>query len=163
MNTIDKLILASATAALVALTGCGGGGGSVAGVGGIGGTGQVAGVGVGTTTGFGSVIINEVREFTIDSQTTILRDGAEITEAELELEGRGFATRVEVGTDVSDDFTSGTAVSVALDNNVKGPVTSTNPLAVLGHCVVATVDSLLAELSELRDVYLTDEVFVSGL
>ena len=103
MNTTYKLILASATAALVALTGCGGGGGSVAGVGGIGGTGQVAGVGVGTTTGFGSVIINDVREFTIDSQTTILRDGAEITEEELELEGRGFATRVEVGTDVSDD------------------------------------------------------------
>jgi hypothetical protein len=162
MNTTYKLILASATAALVALTGCGGGGGSVAGVGGIGGTGQVAGVGVGTTTGFGSVIINDVREFTIDSQTTILRDGAEITEAELELEGRGFATQVEVGTDVSDDFTSGTAVSVALDNNVKGPVTSTNPLAVLGQSVVATGDTVLADLTSITALAVSDEVEVSG-
>ncbi len=163
MNTIYRLIVTSATAALVALTGCGGGGGSVAGVGGIGGTGvQVAGVGVGTTTGFGSVIINDVREFTIDSRTTILRDDSEITEAELELEGRGFATRVEVGTDVSDDFTSGTAVTIALDNNVKGPVTSTNPLTVLGQSVVATGDTVLAGLADISSLSVTDEVEVSG-
>jgi hypothetical protein len=163
MNTTCKLVLASATAALVALTGCGGGGGSVAGVGGIGGTGvQVAGVGVGTTTGFGSVIVNDVREFAIDSQTRLLRDGSEITAAELELEGRGFATRVEIGTDVSADFTSGTAVTVALDNNVKGPVTSTSPLAVLGQSVVATGDTVLAGLTAITDLSVTDEVEVSG-
>ena len=149
MNTFYKVILTSTAAALVALTGCGGGGGSVAGTSGIGGTGvRVAGVGIGTTTGFGSVIINDVRVFTIDSETNILRDGSEITEAELELEGEGFATRVEVGTDVSIDFTSGTAVTVAVDNHVKGPVTAINPLTVLGQSVIATGDTVLAGLHQ---------------
>ena len=87
MNSYYKVFLSAAAAALVALTGCGGGGGgSLAGTGGIGGTGvRVAGVGIGTTTGFGSVIINDVRQFTIDSETTILHDGSEISEAELQL------------------------------------------------------------------------------
>ncbi len=163
MNMFSKVIWTSVAAALVALTGCGGGGGSVAGTGGIGGTGiQVAGVGIGTTTGFGSVIINDVREFTLDSQTRILRDGSEITEAELELEGRGFATRVEVGTDVSADFTSGTAVTIAVDNNVKGPVTSIDPLTVLGQSIIATGDTVLAGLTNITDLALSDEVEVSG-
>ncbi|MGB5299174.1 MAG: DUF5666 domain-containing protein [Thiogranum sp.] len=163
MNTFYKVILTSTAAALVALTGCGGGGGSVAGTSGIGGTGvRVAGVGIGTTTGFGSVIINDVRAFTIDSETNILRDGSEITEAELELEGEGFATRVEVGTDVNIDFTSGTAVTVAIDNNVKGPVTSINPLTVLGQSVIATGDTVLTGLTNITDLAVTDEVEASG-
>ena len=163
MNTFYKVILTSTAAALVALTGCGGGGGSVAGTSGIGGTGvRVAGVGIGTTTGFGSVIINDVRVFTIDSETNILRDGSEITEAELELEGEGFATRVEVGTDVNIDFTSGTAVTVAVDNNVKGPVTSINPLTVLGQSVIATGDTVLTGLTNITDLAVTDEVEASG-
>jgi hypothetical protein len=164
MNMFYKVILSSAAAALVALTGCGGGGGgSVAGIGGIGGTGvQVAGVGIGTTTGFGSVIINDVRKFTIDAETKILRDGSEITEAELELDGKGFATRVEIGTDVSSDFTSGTAVTIAVDNNVKGPVTAINPLTVLGQSVVATADTVLAGLTSVTDLAVTDGLEVSG-
>jgi hypothetical protein len=163
MNMFYKVILSSAAAALVALTGCGGGGGSVAGTSGIGGTGvRVAGVGIGTTTGFGSVIINDVRVFTIDAETKILRDGSEITEAELELEGEGFATRVEIGTDVNSDFTSGTAVTIAVDNNVKGPVTAINPLTVLGQNIVATGDTVLAGLSNITDLAVTDEVEVSG-
>ena len=163
MNMFYKVILSSAAAALVALTGCGGGGGSVAGTSGIGGTGvRVAGVGIGTTTGFGSVIINDVRVFTIDAETKILRDGSEITEAELELEGEGFATRVEIGTDVNSDFTSGTAVTIAVDNNVKGPVTAINPLTVLGQSLVATGDTVLAGLSNITDLAVTDEVEVSG-
>ena len=164
MNSLNKIIFSAAAAALVALSGCGGGGGgSLAGTGGIGGTGvRVAGVGIGTTTGFGSVIINDVRQFTIDSETLILRDGDEITEAELQLEGEGFATRVEIGEDVSSDFTSGTAVRIAVDNNVKGPVTSVDPLTVLGQNVVATGDTVLSDLTAISDLAVTDEVEVSG-
>ena len=163
MNSFNKATVISAAAALIALTGCGGGGGSVAGTGGIGGTGvRVAGVGTGTTTGFGSIIINDVRQFTIDSQTRILRDGEEISEAELQLEGEGFATRVEIGEDVSNDFTSGTAVTIAVDNNVKGPVTSRNPLTVLGQSIVATSDTVLADLTDINALAVGDEVEVSG-
>jgi len=163
MNMFNKVILSSAAAALVALTGCGGGGGSVAGTSGIGGTGvRVAGVGIGTTTGFGSVIINEVRVFTINAETKILRDGSEITEVELELEGEGFATRVEIGTDVNSDFTGGTAVTIAVDNNVKGPVTAISPLTVLGQSIVATGDTVLVGLTNITDLAITDEVEVSG-
>jgi hypothetical protein len=163
MNTLRKLILTGVAAALVALTGCGSGGGSVAGTGGIGGTGiQVAGVGLGTTTGFGSVIINDVREFAIDDQTQIFRDDQPITEAELELEGKGFATYLEVGPDVSADFTSGTAVTITLTNNLKGPVTSLAPLTVLGQNLVVTSDTLLADLGSIADLAVGDEVEVSG-
>ena len=163
MNPFNTAILSCAATALIALTGCGGGGGSLAGTGGIGGTGvRVAGVGVGTTTGFGSIIINDVRQFTIDSQTRILRDGEEISEAELQLEGAGFATHVEIGEDVSPDFTSGTAVTIAVDNNVKGPVTSIAPLTVLGQNIVTTGDTLLAGLTDINALALSEEVEVSG-
>jgi len=165
MNTFFRTAFVLLIAALVTLSGCGGGGGgdSLAGTGGIGGTGvRVAGVGEGTTTGFGSIIINDIREFTIDTETEIFKDGVAITETELELQGAGFVTRVEIGEDVSNDMSSGTAVTVRIENNVKGPVTSTNPLTVLSQAIVTTGDTVLADFNNLGDLVVGDEVEVSG-
>lgn len=147
-----------------ALSGCGGGGGSVAGgTGGIGGTGvRVAGVGEGTTTGFGSIIIDDIREFTIDAQTALFRDDSAITEAQLEQSGAGFVTRVEIGEDVTGDFSAGTAVSVRLENYLRGPVTNVSPLTVLGQALVVTGDTVLVDLAGAGALIVGDEVEISG-
>jgi len=164
MNTLFRTAFVMLIAALISLSGCGGGGGgSLAGTGGIGGTGvRVAGVGEGTTTGFGSSIINDIREFTIDAETEIFKDGIGITETQLEQQGAGFVTRVEIGEDVSSDISSGTAVTVRINNSVKGPVTSINPLTVLSQSIVATGDTVLADLNNLGTLIIGDEVEVSG-
>ncbi len=112
----------------LAIAGCGGGGGG--GGGGIAG-GGIGGTGIGTITGFGSVIINDTRTFGITGETGLFIDGEAVSEPELEQAGIGLVTRVIVSDDVSDDFTSGTALTVEAENLVKGPVTGINPLQVL--------------------------------
>lgn len=124
---------------IAGLNACGGGGGSLLAGGGISGT------GTGTITGFGSVIINDIREFQIDANTLILWDGIPITEAQLIQRGGGSVVSVDVGTDVNTSFTTGTAVRISVGNIVKGPVTSTSPLQVLGQNVLLTADSVYYE------------------
>jgi hypothetical protein len=109
MNTVWKLILAAATAALMALSGCGGGGGSDI-VGGIGGTGKIAS---GTITGFGSIFVNGI-EYNTDS-ASILVDDSSGAESDLRV---GMVVTV-TGT-VTDS--AGDAASVVYDNQVEGPV-----------------------------------------
>ena len=108
MNTVWKLILIAASAALVALTGCNSGGGSS--LAGIGGTGKVAS---GTITGFGSIFVNGV-EYNLDS-ATIEVDESPALENQLRL---GMVVTVN-GT-VSDS--TGTASSVVYDSELEGPV-----------------------------------------
>ena len=165
MNTLFRTAFVMLIAALVTLSGCGGGGGggSFAGTGGIGGTGvRVAGIGEGTTTGFGSIIINDIREFTVGAETEIFKDGIVITEAQLEQQGAGFVTRVEIGEDVSSDISSGTALTVRINNHVKGPITSINPLTVLSQPIVVTGDTVLADFNNVGTLVIGDEVEVSG-
>ena len=57
--------------------------------------------------------------------------------------GVGMVSRLEIGDDVSADFTSGTAVTVTADNLLKGPVTSIDPLSVLGQPVIANGSTIL--------------------
>ncbi len=128
---------------IAGLNACGGGAAALLAGGGISGT------GLGTITLFGSVIINDIREFAIDANTQILWDGNVITEQELMIRSTGpggpadvnVVASVDIGTDVSPDFTSGTAVAIRVDNMIKGPVTSLNPLQVLGQDVVLTADT----------------------
>lgn len=120
---------------IAALSACGGAGIALLAGGGISGT------GLGTITLFGSVIINDTREFTIDANTQIFWDGVPISEAQLIQRGIGSVASVEIGDDVSADFTSGTAVTISIGNRVKGPVTNTAPLQVLGQNVLLTADS----------------------
>ncbi len=145
--------------AILAFSACGGGGvGTVAG-GGIGGT------GIGTITGFGSVIINDIREFDIDTETEIFRDGDPITQGELEQpDNEGMVAQVDVGDDVSDDFTSGTAVTINIDNLVKGPVTSLSPLQVLRQTVVVNADTSLVNITggNVANLQIGASVEVSG-
>ena len=159
-----RLLMVMATASLIACGSGGGGGGGIGGaVGGIAG-GGVSGTGLGTVTGFGSIIINDTREFEFDGETRFFRDGVEITEAVFMQNGTGMVSRVEIGEDVSADFTSGTAVTVTADNAVKGPVTSVNPLQVLEQTVVVTGNTVLDNMpgNDTGNLVLGDIVEVSG-
>ncbi|MEZ5540992.1 MAG: DUF5666 domain-containing protein [Pseudomonadota bacterium] len=145
--------------ALAGLAGCGGAGSSLFASGGISGT------GLGSVTAFGSIIINDTREFTIDASTQIFWDGTPITEAQLMQRGIGAVARIDIGDDVSADFSSGTAVTIDIGNQVKGPVTALAPLQVLGQNVLTTADSAqYQDDNPVAGLTLTagDEVEVSG-
>ena len=152
--------------AIVSLSACGGGGSDSSST--DGGTsvasGGISGTGVGTITDFGSVVINDTRKFGFDDNTKFVRDGEEVTEDEFKQNGTGMVSRVEIGEDVSPDFTSGTAVTVTADNAIKGPVTATAPLQVLGQPVIATGSTILDNVpgSSVANLQIGDVVEVSG-
>ncbi len=143
-------------AVLFLLASCGGG------IGGTGSGGKVAATGTGTVTGFGSVIVNDTRTFQIDGDTRISLDDTPISEAQLRTAGEGLVVKIDVGTDVNADFTSGTAVVIDAENWVKGPVTATNPLRVLGQDVVVTGDTVLRGGLVIADLVAGDILEVSG-
>lgn len=156
---INRILLRVLT--MITITGliaCGDGGGGNLASGGISGTGQ------GTITGFGSIIINDIREFEFDTETKFFRDGVEVTENVFMQNGVGMVTRVDIGKDVSADFTSGTAVNVSADNEVKGPVTSTSPLRVLEQTVVVTGNTILDNVpgNDIANLVLGDVLEISG-
>jgi len=155
---IRECVFALMASITMVLSACGGDGGSssksLAG-GGIGGTGE------GTITGYGSVIINDIRSFGISSSTRITVDGEPASEQDLQTLGTGLVAKVDVADDVSNDFTSGTAVEISVKHQVKGPVTAVTPqLEVLGQTVILTGDSVLANLPTTLAV--GDIVEVSG-
>lgn len=137
---------------------------------GIGGTGEpvrvsvVGGAGVGTVTGFGSIFINDDRRFEVTSETQFIIDDDVLSEAEFKQRGVGFVAHFSVGEDVTDDMTGGTAVSVEAENIVKGPVTGTTPLTVMGVPVVVTADTVLINVpdNDIDNLTSGDTVEVSG-
>jgi len=142
---------------LAAMSGCGdgtsgGSDGDIAG-GGIGGTGS------GTVTGFGSVIINDTREFALGDSTQVRIDGESGGQDDLAV---GMVVRFEVGEDVNDDFTTGTASIIEATHQIKGPVTSLSPLSVLGQTVTLTGDTVLDGFSAASSLVVGDQLEVSG-
>lgn len=137
---------------------------------GIGGTGEpvrvsvVGGAGIGTVTGFGSIFINDDRRFEVNSETRFIIDDNVLSEAEFEQRGVGFIVHFTVGDDVTDDITGGTAVSVEAENIVKGPVTGTLPLTVMGQPVVVTASTVLVNIpgNAVGNLAIGDMVEVSG-
>lgn len=157
-------LIACAAAALVA--GCGGGGGSggsttpapspgatTSGI-------QGTGFAMGAITGFGSIFVNGVEFRT--SSSTITVNGRSGTEAELKV---GQVVSVRGRIDASGS--TGTADSVAYDDEVKGPVTAVDAtagtLTVLGQTVVVTGNTAYANVAGLASIVPnTDFVEVSG-
>ena len=158
MNTVWRLILPAATAALVALSGCGGGGGDGS-LAGIGGTGKIAS---GTITGFGSIFVNGV-EYNVDS-ASIEVDDSSGTESDLRL---GMVVTV-TGT-VSD--ATGNASSVVYDNEIEGPVSglaalpvgaTTRSFTVLGTDVVVDATGTIFDNVTFDILDNNDVVEISG-
>jgi len=139
MSTAFRVILAGLTAVFVALNGCGGGGGST--VAGIGGTGKIAS---GTITGFGSIIVNDIK-YDIDSASLDVNDedSAGLSQDDLRI---GMVVTV---TAVVFDDNTGVASLVVYDNEIEGPVSGltdpgtglTKSFSVLGIDVIVDGDT----------------------
>ncbi|HKJ00191.1 MAG TPA: DUF5666 domain-containing protein [bacterium] len=163
---LGRLFLAGALGLLMAACG---GNSSVAG-GGIGGTGKgtitsvnpasVAGSGT-LAASPGSVTLNGTRTFTTYAGTEYSIDGDPVTAADLAAVGQGLVARVDVGDDVSADFSSGTAERVRAEHVVIGPVTQVAPLQVLGQDVVTTSSTAPADAASLT-ANVDDVLEVSG-
>ena len=141
------------------LAGCAGddsSGGAQVGGGGIGGSGDggtqtaeggIGGSGSGTMTGYGSIIVNEIRHFLIPDNTLLLLDGeaVPVSGANAIDQALPIGTRVEflIGDDAAANMQSGSARVVSARHTAIGPVTSVSPLEVLGQPVQVTGDTVL--------------------
>jgi hypothetical protein len=123
---------------------------------------EVAGVGKGTITGFGSVIINQQTRLEVDDNTRVRIDGDDNPSASDLAEG--MVVVFESGTDTTNRLTGGTALSIDAVTEVKGPVTAASPLRVLGQLVVVTGDTVLADLpgGNVSSLKVGDELEVYG-
>lgn len=156
MNIGRAFHLAPLALVLSLIGGCGGSGGGDGGGlagGGIGGTGS------GTITGFGSIIVNDTREFELIGDTQVRIDGEAATDDDLAL---GMVVRFEVGDDVNADFTAGTASVIDVEHQIKGPVTSASPLTVLGQNVTVTGSTVLDGFSDMSTLSAGAVLEVSG-
>ncbi|MDA8752584.1 DUF5666 domain-containing protein [Halieaceae bacterium] len=102
---------------------------------------EVGGVGMGTITGFGSVIINQQTRLMLDDSTRVRIDGDDNPSASDLAEG--MVATFTTGDDTTTRLTSGTALTIDVSTEVKGPITAVSPLRVLGQLVIVTGDTLL--------------------
>ena len=160
-------------AAILAVAGCGGGSGdSILAGGGIGGT------GIGTVTGFGSIIFNDDTKLDIAPDSEVRVDGQEVEQSLLfgaaDCSGAdplcGLVGRFDARADFGDDsqnpgFKRGTAERIELEHHVKGPITRIDPLEALGQPLVITGETVLAGgvNSGGSNLVVGDLVEVSGL
>jgi len=139
----------------VILISCGGGGSTNLASnnsGGIGGTGVV----YGPIQGFGSIFVNDLE---IDIATAgITTDGSTVDESALKL---GMVVKVE-GTFDPNNLT-GTATAVTYKDNLEGPITSLNPLVVLGQTIIISSTTNFENNLKIGDLAVGNVIEVSGL
>ena len=75
-----------------------------------------------------------------------------------------MVVRFDISDDANEDLTAGTAVNIAASHQVKGPVTSVNPLSVLEQAVVVTGSTILDSLpgANVSGLVVGDIVEVAG-
>ncbi|MCF6194034.1 MAG: DUF5666 domain-containing protein, partial [Kangiellaceae bacterium] len=104
------------------------------------------------------IIINDDRNFIVNSETIIRVDGEIVDGAAFEQKSDGLTAIVLVGDDANATVTSGTANEILAINQIKGPVTNLDPLQVLGQNVISTAATVFANtagvfsLGELLEV-----------
>lgn len=140
-------------------SGTGPGGGTVA-EGGIGGSGS------GTTTGYGSIYINDQRHYQIAENALIYLDGVQLHANTINPTGKGLPlgliTEFLLDEDVNEDVTQGTIIAMEAHHQIIGAITSLEPLKVLHQRVHINADSQLNGIN-LADLALGDVVQVAGL
>lgn len=179
--TAGRWLQFGALSLLLALGGCGGSssGGDTAngGMGGSGsGNGQYAeggmgGSGSGTSSGYGSIYLNDNRRhYPIDENADVFLDGERVDPATINPQDKGLPLGMTLefllAGDANANLTSGTAIRIRADHRVIGPVTGTDPLEVLGQPVLVTSETLLAEplsSSAVENLSPGDVVKVDGL
>ncbi len=105
--------------------------------------GGIGGTGLGTITRFSSIVVNDTRVFDLTPETNISIDGESVQADDLAV---GMVVNYDVADDVSATFDSGTAVNVAAFHQVVGPITTGNPLSVLGQTVVVDGGTVLSDI-----------------
>ncbi|MCC1497098.1 DUF5666 domain-containing protein [Alcanivorax sp. 1008] len=139
---------------LLMLVGCSDPGSTRVTEGGIGGSGDgdvaeggIGGSGSGTTTGYGSLYVNEHRYYQIAEDALIWLDGELVAPNTINPTGQGLplglVAEFVLGEDANVEMTSGTIRKLVANHNVIGPITSLEPLAVLGQPVRTSADTLL--------------------
>jgi len=139
-----------------------GGSSDVADNGGIGGSGMTAGSGSGEITAFGSVIFDD-STFAVNGSTIFTVDGLSVTgQSDL---GEGMIASFEIGEDAAPDLSSGTALRINANTALKGIVTSTSPLEVLGQPILVTGDTVLDNVpgNNVANLLTTDVVEIYGI
>lgn len=107
--------------------------------------------------------VNDIRNFTVDGSTQIKVDGVSVSEFPFEIIGTGgFKARFTVDTDVNSTISQGTITEISIINDIKGPVTSLNPLQIMDQDVFVTGDTVLQNLAAVGNLNLGDLVAVSG-
>ena len=124
---------------------------------------EVAGIGTGTITGFGSVIVNDDTRLTTDDSTQVRIDGDDNPSASDLAEG--MIVTFETGDDTTSTLSGGNALTITANTEVKGPVTSVSPFRVLEQLVVVTGDTVLENMPAggLSALAVGAEVEVYGL
>ena len=139
-------------------SGGGNGGGDVA-EGGIGGSGS------GTTTGYGSLYINEHRYYQIAGDAMVWLDGELVAPSTINPTGQGLplglVAEFVLGEDANAEMTTGTIGKLVANHDIIGPVTSLAPLTVLGQPVQTSADTLLDNVV-LADLLTGQELKVAG-
>lgn len=110
-----------------------------------------------------TLTLNGSHQFRLGAGTTILVDGKPVTPSQLAVAGGGFNTQV-FATNTDASLSNGDAVTINLHNMLKGPVTSTAPLAILAQPVTVNGDTQLIGLPAggLATVGVGDVLEVSG-
>jgi hypothetical protein len=137
------------TSVLLVLAGCGlDSSGNQTSEGGMGGSGSgpgdvaeggIGGSGSGTTTGYGSIYINDYRYYQIAEDAIVRLDGELITPTTINGTGQGLPLGLVVDflldESANAELTTGTVIEMEANHRMIGPITSLNPLRILGQSV----------------------------
>ncbi len=126
----------------------------------------IGGTGIGTVTGFGSIIINQTREFEVAQTTRLSIDGKTVNEDDFRNAGLGLVVSYQVANDVNADFTRGTLLSLDARHQLRGPITQTQPLTILEQTAQLQPDTVLLDANgqplSPADLSIGDVVAISG-
>lgn len=139
---------------LLMLAGCSDPGSSRVSEGGIGGSGDgnvaeggIGGSGSGTTTGYGSLYVNQHRYYQIAEDALVWLDGELVSPTTINPTGQGLPlgliAEFVLDEDANEEMTSGTIRKLVANHSIIGPVTSLEPLTVLGQRVRVSDETLL--------------------
>lgn len=112
-----------------------------------------------------TVTINDIRNFLINEDTVIKIDGITTTDTPtlLEIIGTGgYKIRFRIADDVNATISQGTFSEIDFISDIKGPVTSTQPLTILDQAVFTTSETVLINLNSINNLKNGDILEVSG-
>ncbi len=111
-----------------------------------------------------TVTVNSIRNFIVDSNTIISLDGVAGGQSLFEIVGTGgYKIRFRVADDVNPTISAGTLSEIHLISDIKGPITSLQPLTILGQEVFTTGDTVYKNIGSDAKLVPGDIVAVSGI